>query len=91
MGGVCSTYGGEEKYIQGFGGETQGKEITWTTQTKWEDNIKMDFQEVGCRGMDWIDLAQGRDRWQALVNAEMNLQVPLYAENSLTSCKLVSF
>jgi hypothetical protein len=40
------------------------------------DNIKMEVQEVGCRGMDWIDLAQDRDRWWAVVNAVMNLQVP---------------
>jgi len=43
---------------------------------RWEDNIKMDLQEVGCEGMDWADLAEDRDRWQALVNAVMNLQVP---------------
>jgi CRISPR/Cas system-associated protein Cas7 (RAMP superfamily) len=39
----------------------------------WEDNIKMDLREVGCEGVDWIEQAQDRDRWQALVNAIMNL------------------
>jgi hypothetical protein len=43
---------------------------------RWEDNIKMDLQEVGWGGMDWIELAQERYRWQALVNAIMNLRVP---------------
>ena len=42
---------------------------------RWEDNIKMDLQEVGC-GMDWIDLAKDRDRWRTVVNAVMNLRVP---------------
>jgi hypothetical protein len=42
----------------------------------WEDNIKMDLQEVGCWGMDWIELAQDRDRWRALVSVVMNLWVP---------------
>jgi len=43
---------------------------------KWEDNIKMDLQKVGCGGMDCIELALDRDRWWALVNAVMNLQAP---------------
>ena len=47
--------------------------------------IKMDPQEVGCGGMDWIKLAQDRNRWQALVNAGMNLWVPFNVENFLTS------
>ena len=42
---------------------------------RWEDNIKMDLQEVGCEGMDWIGLAQDKDRWRALLNAVMNLLV----------------
>jgi DNA relaxase NicK len=47
-----------------------------TSRRRWEDNIKMDLQEVGCGGMDWIDMAQDRDRWRAVVNAVMNLRVP---------------
>jgi hypothetical protein len=43
---------------------------------RWEDNIRMDLQEVGCGGMDWIGLAQDRDRWRAIVNVVMNLRVP---------------
>jgi hypothetical protein len=43
---------------------------------KRDDNIKMDLREVGWRGMDWINLAQDRDRWRALVNTVMNLRVP---------------
>ena len=43
---------------------------------RWEDNIKMDLQEVGCGSMDWIQLAQDRNRWRALVNVIMKLRVP---------------
>ena len=43
---------------------------------RWEDNTKMDLQEVGCEGLDWIDLAQDRDRWRALVSTVMNFGVP---------------
>jgi hypothetical protein len=43
---------------------------------RWEDNIKIDLREVGWSGMDWIDLAQDRDRWRALVNMEMNFWIP---------------
>ena len=43
---------------------------------RWEDNIKMDLQEVGCGVMDWIELAEDKDRWRALVTAELNLRVP---------------
>jgi hypothetical protein len=50
---------------------------------RWEDNIKMDLQEVGCEGTDWIDLSHDRDRWRAIVNAVMNLRVPLNARNFL--------
>jgi len=68
MGGACSAYGGEESLIQGFGGEIWGKGTTWEPRRRWEDNVKMVLQEVGYGGMDWIELAQDRDRWRALVN-----------------------
>jgi len=57
-------------------GKPEGKRSLGRHRRRWEDNIKEDFQEVGCGVMDWIDLVQDRDRWRALVNAVMNLQVP---------------
>ena len=75
MGGACSAYGGLERCIQGVGGETGGKETIGKPRGSWQDNIKMDLQEVKCGGMEWIKLAQDRDRWLALVNAVMNLRV----------------
>ena len=57
-------------------GKPEGKRPLGRPRSRWEDNNKMDFQEVGCGGMDWIKLAQDRDRWRALVNAVMNLRVP---------------
>jgi len=76
MGGTCSTDVGEERHIQGFVGQLEGKRPLGRPRHKWEDNIKMDLQEVGCGGMDWIELAQDRDRLQALVNKVMNFRVP---------------
>jgi len=65
-----------EAYIVFLVGKPEGKRPLGRPRRRWEDNIKMDLQEVGCRGMDWIDLAQDRDRWRALVNAVMNIRVP---------------
>jgi len=73
---TCSTYGGEEKCIEGFGGKNWGKKLLGKHRQRWEDNIKMDPEEVRCGDMDWIEPAQDRDRWRALVNAVMNLRVP---------------
>ena len=75
MDGASSAYEGGERCVQGFGGETWGTPLG-RPRRRWEDNIKMDLQEVECRGTDWIELAQDRDRWRALVNAVMNLRVP---------------
>jgi hypothetical protein len=57
-------------------GRPEGRRKLGRPRRRWEDNIKMQLQEVGWGGMDWIDLAQDRDRWRALVNAVMNLRVP---------------
>ena len=72
-------------------GKPEGKRPLGRPRRTWEDNIKMDLEEVGCGDMDWIELAQDRDKWRALVNAVMNLRVPQNAGNFLTSCKPVSF
>ena len=56
-------------------GKPEGKRPLGRPRLKWEDNIKMDLQEVVCEGMDWIELAQDTDRWLALVNVVMNLRV----------------
>ena len=57
-------------------GKPEGMRPLGRPRHRWEDNIKVDFQEVGCGGVDWIELAQDRDRWRALVNPVMNLRVP---------------
>jgi hypothetical protein len=56
-------------------GKPEGKRPLGRTRCRWDDNIKMDLQEVGCGDTDWIDLVQERDRWRAFVNAVMSLWV----------------
>jgi len=74
MGGSCSTYVGEA-YAGSWWGSLRARDHLGDPGLD-GDNIKMDLQEVGCGGMDWIELTQYRDRWRALVNAVMNLRVP---------------
>ena len=62
--------------VGGAGGETEGKRPLSRPRRRKDNNIKMDLQEVGCGGMDWIDVSRYRDRWRALVNVAMNLLAP---------------
>jgi hypothetical protein len=67
---------GERRDVYGvLVGKREGKRPLGRPWRRWEDNIKMDLQEVGGSGGDWIDLAQDREMWRALVNAVMNLRV----------------
>ena len=66
-------------------GKPEGKGPLGRPRRRWVDNIKVDLQEVGCGGMDWIELAQDWDRWRALVNAVMNHRLPKIAGNFFTS------
>ena len=76
MGGACSTYGERQGVYRALVGKREGKRLLGRPSRRWEDNIKMDLQEVGCGGMDWSDVTQDRGRWRDLVNAVMNLRVP---------------
>jgi hypothetical protein len=71
-GGHVARFGERRGICRVLVGKLEGKKPLGTTRR----NIKMDLQEVGCGSMDWIELAQDKDRWRALVNAVMNLRVP---------------
>jgi hypothetical protein len=72
MGRACSTHGEKINAYMILVGKPEGKRPLEIPRRRWEDNIR----EMGWGGMDWIDLAQDRDQWRALVNTVMNLQVP---------------
>jgi len=74
MGGTCGAYGGGVHRV--LVGKSEGQRRLGRPRTRWEDNIKMDLQEVGGGCGNWIELAQDRDRWRALVSMVMNLRVP---------------
>jgi hypothetical protein len=77
-GTACGTYGRQEGCIQCFGGKNGGdkKHKLGRPRDRWEDNIKIDLQEVGWEGTNWSDLARDKDRWHVLVNAVINVGVP---------------
>jgi hypothetical protein len=75
MGKACST-NGEKRNAYRILGKPEGKRPLGRSRRRWVDNIKIDLREIGWDGMDWIDLAQVRDQWRALVNTVMNFRVP---------------
>jgi hypothetical protein len=76
MDGACSTYGEKRGAYRILVGRPEGRRPLGRPRHRWEDNIKMDLQEAGWVGMNWIELAEDRDRWRTLVNAIMNPWVP---------------
>jgi hypothetical protein len=76
MGRACSTNGAKRNAYRILVGNSGGKRPLGRPRRRWVGNIKIDFREKGWDGIDWIDLAQDRDQWRALVNTVLNLRVP---------------
>jgi hypothetical protein len=75
VGGARSTYGESRSVLKVLVGKPEGKRPLERPRRTWEDNIKMDLKNVGIEVMGWIEMVQDRNKWQALVNAVMNLRV----------------
>jgi hypothetical protein len=93
MGGPCSTNGEKRNAYRLLVGKPEGKRPLGKPGRRWVDNIRMDLGEVGWDDVNWIGLAQDRNRWRALVNSELNLRVPSNAgklSSGLTSSGLSS-
>jgi hypothetical protein len=76
MGSVCSANGEKRNAYSILVGKPEGKRPLRRPRSRWVDNIKIDLRELGWDGVDWIDLAQDRVQWRAVVNTVMNLRVP---------------
>ena len=76
MGWACGRKGEERGVYRVLVGKPEGRRPLGRPRRRWVDNIRMDLHEVGCGYMDWIGLAQDRERWWTLVSAVMNLRVP---------------
>jgi hypothetical protein len=76
MGRTCSTNGEKMNAYRLFVGKPEGRRPLARPRSRWLDNIRLDLLEVGWGNVDWIGLAQDRDRWRALLNSVLNLRVP---------------
>jgi hypothetical protein len=76
MDGACSTHGEVSNAYKILVGKPERKRSLGRSRCRWEDNIRVDLKEIAWEGVDWIHLAQDRDRWWALVNTVMNFQIP---------------
>jgi hypothetical protein len=76
MGRTCSTNGVKRKTYRFFVGKPEGNMSLERPRCRWVDNIRMDLLDLGWNDVDWIGLAQDRNRWRALVNSVLNLRVP---------------
>jgi hypothetical protein len=75
VGRACGTHGEERKVYKVLVGKPEGKRPLGRARLRWEDGIRMDLREIGWGYVEWIQLAHDRDRWWAVVNTVMNLQV----------------
>jgi hypothetical protein len=91
MGRACSTHGEKRNSCTVLVGKPEGKRSLGRHRRRLEDNIKMDLTEIEFGDMDWIDLAQDRDQWRALVNTVMNLRFPYNVGKFLSSCATGGF
>jgi hypothetical protein len=76
MAGACSTNGEKRNVYTLLVGKSEGRSPLGRPRRRWVDNIRMDLVEMGWGDVDWIGLAQDRDRWRALANSVLNLRVP---------------
>jgi len=91
MDGACGAYGAGERVYRVLVGKPEGKRPFGRPRRRWQDNIKMDLQEAGGGCGNWMELAQNRESWRAVVSTMMNLRVPKMRGISRLAAEPVSF
>jgi hypothetical protein len=90
MDGACNTNGREETAYRILVGKPEGKRPLGRPRRRWVDNIRMDVGVIGWDGVDWIDMAQDRDRWRAVVNTVLNLRFHIMLGSSCGAAQLAA-